>query len=125
MLTVAYLAVLTRRFVSMTAGSSTALLFVLLWDPLTLISASFWLSFIAVVLLWQLGQGRAILPRTANGLGAVLRKSASVQWGICLGLAPVVVLFFGELSIVSPVVNFVAIPFFSLILVPLTLLATR
>ena len=124
MLTVAYLAVLTRRFVSMTAGLSTALLFVLLWDPLTLISASFWLSFIAVALLWQLGQGGAVLPRTANRLGSVLRKTVGVQWGICLGLAPVVVLFFGELSIVSPLVNFVAIPLFSLILVPLTLLAT-
>ena len=86
MLTVAYLAVLARRYVSMTAGLSTALLFVLLWDPLTLISASFWLSFIAVALLWQLGQGGAVLPRTANPLGSVLRKSVGVQWGICLGL---------------------------------------
>ncbi len=40
MLSVAYLAVLTRRFVSMTAGLSTALLFVLFWDPLTILSPS-------------------------------------------------------------------------------------
>ncbi len=119
MLSVAYLAVLTRRFVSMTAGLSTALLFVLFWDPLTIISPSFWLSFVAVGLLWQLGQSRTGLAQNSK-----FRKSAIIQWGICLGLTPVVVLFFGEVSLVAPVVNFVTIPIFTLVLVPLTLLAT-
>jgi len=119
MLSVAYLAVLTRRFVSMTAGLSTALLFVLFWDPLMIISPSFWLSFVAVGLLWQLGQSR-----TGFAQNSKFRKSARIQWGICLGLTPVVVLFFGEISLVAPVVNFVAIPIFTLVLVPLTLLAT-
>ncbi len=124
MLSVAYLAVLTRRYVSMTAGLSTALLFVLLWDPLTIVSPSFWLSFVAVGLLWQLGQGRTALAKNSRPAESRFRKSAIIQWGICLGLTPVVVLFFGEVSLVSPLVNFVAIPIFSLVLVPLTLLAT-
>lgn len=51
-----------------------------------------------------------------------VRDSARVQWGIFLGLAPIVALFFGELSLVAPLVNFFAIPLFSLVLVPLTLL---
>ncbi len=124
MLSVAYLAVLTRRYVSMTAGLSTALLFVLLWDPLTIVSPSFWLSFLAVGLLWQLGQGRTALGRNSRSAGSKFRDSAIIQWGICLGLTPVVVLFFGEVSLVAPLVNFVAIPIFSLVLVPLTLIAT-
>ena len=124
MLSVAYFAVLTRRCVSMTAGLSTALLFVLLWDPLTIISPSFWLSFVAVGLLWQLGQSRAAFVQNSCPARSKFRESASIQWGICLGLTPVVVLFFGEVSLVSPLVNFVAIPIFSLVLVPLTLIAT-
>ncbi len=124
MLSVAYLAILTRRYVSMTAGLSAALLFVLLWDPLTIVSPSFWLSFLAVGLLWQLGQGRTALGRNSRTAGSKFRESANIQWGICLGLTPVVVLFFGEVSLVAPLVNFVAIPIFSLVLVPLTLIAT-
>jgi len=124
MLSVAYLAILTRRFVSMTAGLSAAFLFVLLWDPLSIISPSFWLSFIAVGLLWQLGQSQTISVLNSHPAWAEFRESIRVQWGICLGLTPLVVLFFGEVSLVSPLVNFVAIPIFSLVLVPLTLLAT-
>lgn len=124
MLSVAYLAILTRRFVSMTVGLSTALLFVLLWNPLTIVSPSFWLSFIAVGLLWQLGQDRAAVMQTSRRVYSMFKESASTQWGICLGLTPIVMLFFDELSLVSPLVNFVAIPVFSLALVPLTLLAT-
>lgn len=56
MLAVAWAAILSRRFVSMTVGLSTSALCVVLLDPLTVTSASFWLSFITVGLLWQLGQ---------------------------------------------------------------------
>ena len=122
MLAVASLAILMRRSVSMTVGLSTAALGVFLWDPFTISGPSFWLSFIAVGLLWQLGQGRPASTETPRRMSDGLRDSVRIQWGICLGLAPVVVLYFGELSVVSPLVNFVAIPVFSLVLVPLTLL---
>jgi competence protein ComEC len=122
MLIVASFAVLTRRSVSMAVGLSTAALCVLLWDPFAISSPSFWLSFIAVGLLWQLGQGRSAFVERRHRRRDKLRDSVSVQWGICLGLAPIVVLYFGELSVVSPFVNFLMIPVFSLALVPLTLI---
>jgi len=120
---IAHVAILTRRYLSMTSGLSVALLFVILWDPFSVLSASFWLSFIAVALLWQLGSQRTA-GRSSRDVVAKFRILVSIQWGIYLGLVPLVVIYFGELSIVSPLINFVAIPVFTLILVPLTLLAT-
>ncbi|MGI9259904.1 MAG: ComEC/Rec2 family competence protein, partial [Gammaproteobacteria bacterium] len=54
MLSVAFAAILSRRRISMSTGLSAAAIFVLLWDPFAGSSASFWLSFMAVALLWQL-----------------------------------------------------------------------
>jgi len=123
MLGVALLAVWARRSVSMAAGLSAALLFVLVWDPLAAVSASFWLSFIAVALLWQLGQSRPLRAVAQRSIRARMGSLARVQWELSLGLVPVVLIFFGEASLISPLVNFVAIPLFSLLLVPLTLAA--
>jgi competence protein ComEC len=126
MLLVGLLALTSRRVTTMAAGLSAAVLFVLLWDPLAPLSASFWLSFAAVALLWQLGNLR--VGGSRDGAAARVRQTlcnvGRVQWGVTIGLVPIVVMAFGELSIVSPLVNVVAIPFFSLVLVPLTLLAT-
>ena len=122
MLTVAQLALLGRRSVSMSSGLSAAVLLVLAWDPAAPLSASFWLSFIAVALLWQLA--RSEYPREGNR--EALRPVAGVarvQWYMSLGLVPVSALFFNEVSLISPFVNVIAIPLFSFALVPLTLLA--
>jgi competence protein ComEC len=72
--------------------------------------------------------GARVMPRTGNdtmrrALTARVVQLATLQWNISLGLTPLVALYFSEVSLVSPVVNFVAIPFFSLLLVPGTLLA--
>lgn len=56
MLVVAQLALLSRRSVDMSSGLSAAVLLVLAWDPAAPLSASFWLPFIAVALLWQLAR---------------------------------------------------------------------
>ena len=124
MLVVGLIALSSRRVTNMTSGLSAAVLFVLLWDPLAPLSASFWLSFAAVALLWQLGNMRVAGAQSKARVRGLLRNVGRVQWGVAIGLMPVVVVAFGELSIVSPLVNVLAIPFFSLVVVPLTLLAT-
>src|SRR4029077_6815418 len=48
----------------------------------------------------------------------------ALQWSIGCALLPLTAVFFGEISLIGPVVNLVAIPLFNLVLVPLTLLAT-
>lgn len=124
MLAVAMAILLARRATTMAVGLSAALLFVLIWDPLAPLSPSFWLSFAAVAILWQLGVGRSGPTKRMHSPLRHVAEAARTQWGISLGLAPVVAYLFGEISLISPVVNFVAIPLFGLVLVPLTLAAT-
>lgn len=121
MLIVAFAAILSRRRISMSTGLSAAAVFVLLWDPFASSSASFWLSFMAVALLWQLS---AIRSPGRTFAAPKLIASAALQWRLCLGLIPVTALFFGEISLVAPVVNFFAIPYVSVALVPATLIST-
>lgn len=85
---------------------------VILWDPFALMSASFWLSFAAVALLFFIAMQAA--PKWQQ----ILR----IQWYISLGLMPLVIVYFQQISWVSPFANFIAIPFASFFIVPLTLL---
>ena len=92
-----------------------ALLGVLIPDPWAVISAGFWLSFGAVTL---------ILFVTANRVGRShwLAEYAKVQWAMTIGLIPLLLGLFQQVSLVSPVANALAIPLVSLIVVPLALL---
>ena len=123
MLAVAQLALVSRRSVSMSSGLSAAVLLVLAWDPAAPLSASFWLSFIAVALLWQLARSEYSRGGKRDTLGPVA-GIVRVQWCMSLGLIPVTALFFNQVSLVSPFVNIIAIPLFSFVLVPLTLAAS-
>ena len=66
MLAVAQLALVSRRSVSMSSGLSAAVLLVLAWDPAAPLSASFWLSFVAVALLWQLARSEHLRGKSAT-----------------------------------------------------------
>ncbi len=123
MLVVAQLALLSRRSVDMSSGLSAAVLLVLAWDPAAPLSASFWLSFIAVALLWQLARSEYSRGGDRDAMRPVAGV-ARVQWYMSLGLVPVTALFFNQVSLISPFVNVIAIPLFSFVLVPLTLLAS-
>jgi competence protein ComEC len=92
-----------------------ALFLVVLFDPLAILSHGFWLSFTAVaVILWAIG-GRLAAWRS-------WRQGIQVQISVSLGLLPLLVLFFSQISLISPLVNLFMVPWFSLLLVPLTLI---
>jgi competence protein ComEC len=125
MIVVALGVVVSRVAVGPFNGLAVAVLAVLIRDPLSPLSASFWMSFFAVMLLLMMADARTLhasagtrWARTSGAIGALAR----LQWNITLGLVPLMALNFGELSLVSPLVNFVAIPFFTFVLVPGTLL---
>ena len=115
MLAVVVAALLFGRGTSAAAVLCVALFVVLLRDPWAILSAGFWLSFGAVALILYVGQGR--LQRSGW-----LLTWARVQWAVTLGLIPLLLALFQQVSIVSPVANAVAIPVVSLGVVPLTLL---
>jgi competence protein ComEC len=87
---------------------------VLLWDPWAMLAPGFWLSFGAVGLLLYTGVGRV-------GFGSTLGAAARAQWAITLGLVPLMLMLFQQVSLVSPLGNAVAIPVVTFIVVPLTL----
>ncbi|MEW8029582.1 MAG: DNA internalization-related competence protein ComEC/Rec2 [Candidatus Thiodiazotropha sp.] len=91
-----------------------AMFLVVLLDPMATLSAGFWLSFgaVAVIIL-------SIGGRTASWTG--WRQLIRVQWFVTLGLVPVLLLFFGQASLISLVVNLLMVPWFTLILVPMVL----
>ena len=93
-----------------------ALVGVLMLDPLAVLSYGTWLSFGAVaVLLWNLA-GR--LPRRDPWT-----RWGRAQWAVGLGLLPLVLGLFARASLIAPLVNLIAVPLFSLVLLPLVLVS--
>ena len=89
---------------------------VLAADPWAPLSPGFWLSFAAVALIFYVAAGWiGREPRVAQWV--------RVQWAITVGLAPAVLLLFGQVSLAGPLANAVAIPVVSVIVTPLALLA--
>lgn len=118
MIAAALLAVLLRRATGAWQAFALALLALLAVDPLAALGAGFWLSFLGVAwLLWCMPRG------SVRGLAA-LRELGVAQWVMTLGLLPLTVWFFGQASLAGPFANLVAVPWVSLVVVPLTLLAT-
>ncbi|HEY5559781.1 MAG TPA: DNA internalization-related competence protein ComEC/Rec2 [Steroidobacteraceae bacterium] len=86
-------------------------------DPLALTSAGFWLSFVATAaLLAILEPGSGWLARAAT--------FARAQAAVTALLTPVLAAVFGRVSLVSPLVNALAIPVFSFLVLPAVLFAT-
>ncbi|HEY7378202.1 MAG TPA: DNA internalization-related competence protein ComEC/Rec2 [Steroidobacteraceae bacterium] len=96
---------------------SLALFAVLLLDPHAALSAGFWLSFVAVAVILALLGGSEARPHP-------LRAFLATQRVVSLALLPATLLLFGTVSLIAPIANLVAIPAFSGVLVPLTLLGT-
>ena len=93
------------------------LLIVVLIDPWSVNVPGFWLSFGAVAVLAYAVSGNIAQPHW-------LIASIKTQWAATIGLVPVLILMFGQTSLVSPVANAVAIPLISLLVVPLALLGS-
>lgn len=94
-----------------------AVIVVVTLDPVSVLAAGFWLSFAAVA--WILyGMG-----------GRVAEQGVWWRWGrvqllVAIGLLPLLLLFFQQGSLSAPLANILAVPWVSLLVVPLTLLGT-
>lgn len=117
MLAVILLSVFMQRTHKPSQVVAVALLLILLWDPFAALSASFWLSFCAVALIYYFLQTQP------------LRKSRLTHWwrmqlAISLGLLPIVVVFFQQAPLLSPLTNLLAIPWVSVVVLPLAMVST-
>ncbi|MBQ0725684.1 MAG: DNA internalization-related competence protein ComEC/Rec2 [Cycloclasticus sp.] len=115
MLFVIYAGIYWQRYYSPFHIISLALIAVLFYDPLSIMSAGFWLSFAAVAVILFMLVGRFKRPRSIN-------QMLRLQLWISVGLLPLVLYFFQQVSLVSPLANVLAVPWVSFAVVPLLLL---
>ena len=128
-----------------------AMAVVLALDPWALLQAGFWLSFVAVGVLFASGSGddRSAIDSGAThaqrkraggqfdnkfeafrvfglfwlvGAATALFRASREQWVLTLVLAPLSLLLFNQVSLVGLLANGLAIPWVTLLVTPLTLL---
>jgi competence protein ComEC len=125
MLIVLLVVIVSRRRVAPSLALALALLAILVTSPLATLDPSFWLSFGAVAVIalvaYRARQRPSAKPR-GNSLLTAVRGLIQVQVAVIVGLMPLAAVYFGEISISAFVVNLVAIPFFSVIMVPASLI---
>ncbi|MFQ5995449.1 MAG: DNA internalization-related competence protein ComEC/Rec2 [Acidiferrobacterales bacterium] len=116
MLTVVMGAVLFQRRLAPTQVLAIALFLVLVHDPLAVMGAGFWLSFAAVTVI-------ILFVYRHSVEGNLWQRLGYVQWAIAVGLLPLMLMFFQQVSLIGPIANMVAVPIFGLLVVPFTLVA--
>lgn len=114
MVGVVALALWLDRATSASRVLAIALAIVLLFDPWAVLEAGFWLSFGAVALIFY-----TCAARPERGW---LLQWGAVQGAMTLGLAPLTVALFQQVSLVAPLANAFAIPVVSFVVTPLALL---
>lgn len=96
-------------------------------DPWALLQPGFWLSFMAVGLLMasepvHAQQDTQAQPRWWQRLASVIKGGLRTQVIATLGLTPLTLVFFQQVSVVGFVANLAAIPLVTLVITPLALM---
>jgi competence protein ComEC len=104
-------ALVARRGGSLAAAFGGALALVLGADPLAVLDPGLWLSFGAVATILAIVAGRR---SPATRLTILLR----IQAALAVGLLVCTVAWFGRVSLVAPLANLFAVPWFSVLVVP-------
>ena len=117
MIALVALALRLRRRLGGADALALGVLAVLALDPLAPLAIGFWLSFVAVAVILFAGSGFLHRPTVAGAF-------TQVQLAVTVGLVPVLAGGFGSVSLVSAFVNVVAIPLYTIVIVPAVLLGT-
>ncbi len=129
MLSVVAAALWFGRITSVSHVLCAALGVVVLLDPWAVLWPGFWLSFGAVAVILYASTGRMQDHRTAEVSRSekwvvATKAAARTQYAVTLGLVPLTMLLFGQISLVSPIANAVAIPLVSFLVTPLALVGS-
>ena len=114
MVSVLMLAILSGRRVSFASVIAMAAVVTLLLDPASLLSVGWWLSFWAVSVIAWFTVGR-------EGLAQGARRWLFIPVVLAVCMAPMLLMFFQQVSLVAPLANIVAVPWVSFLVVPLAL----
>jgi competence protein ComEC len=106
----------SRRAFSAVHALALASIAILVIDPLAVLEAGFWLSFVGVGFLVL------CLETQGRGVSAFLRDLTLGQLVMTVALLPLTQWFFGEASLVGALSNLLAVPIVSFIIVPCALI---
>ncbi|MDO5694018.1 MAG: DNA internalization-related competence protein ComEC/Rec2 [Pseudomonadota bacterium] len=93
---------------------------VLAADPWALLQAGFWLSFVAVAILFAT-DSRADGAAGTGAKAGFFIKLLREQWVVTLALTPLSLILFGQASVVGLLANLLAIPAVTVVITPLAL----
>jgi competence protein ComEC len=113
MVVMAMLAIILRRMLLPADIFAYALILMLLLDPFSVLSLSFWLSFTAVAILLYAFVGNKTISKFDKWI-----KSGLV---ITIGMMPLLLAGFSSMPLISPLANFIAIPWVSWLVLPASL----
>ncbi|GGX86873.1 DNA internalization-related competence protein ComEC/Rec2 [Massilia dura] len=113
---------------------------VVLLDPWAVMWPGFWLSFAAVAVILYASVGRTAVHKNPGDPGSpdpdarrpapltrrqrlavTLKAAVNTQYAVTLGLVPLTMLLFAQVSVISPIANAIAIPVVSLLVTPFAL----
>ena len=103
---------LRRKFQPWSALSLAAIL-VVIWQPFSVLSVGFWLSFIAVALIF-LALQTPIIKSFKNW-----QKLIAIQLVLTVGMLPILAFYFQQVPLISSIANLIAVPFVSVLALPL------
>ncbi|MDP2902612.1 MAG: DNA internalization-related competence protein ComEC/Rec2 [Methylovulum sp.] len=116
MLAMLMLSIIWQRNIQPFNTLAVALIAVLMFDPIAVLSPGFWLSFLAVTVIVYAVAGRL-------GKSGYLAEAVKINWVTSIGLSPLLLFFFQQISVCAPLANFIAVPVVSLLIVPVALCA--
>jgi competence protein ComEC len=123
MLAVFITAKVVKVHLSMNRLILLCLVVIVIWQPLNLLSASFWLSFYAVLVIvfsmWRFHH----VTQHKNRVYRYMISLIVLQLGLVGLMLPLNALIFGEVSVMAILANLIAVPLVSLIILPVLLLS--
>lgn len=117
MVSVITLALVSDRYASFHQALGLAVLATLLVDPLSVLSAGWWLSFWAVSVIAYMSGGR-------HGQQSIAQKWLNMHAILAIALLPLLLVFFQQASLIAPLANMVAVPWVSFVVIPVALTGT-
>ena len=124
MLACVAVSILMRHTLSASRVLAAAAALVIFADPWAPLATGFWLSFLAVGILFAAGAVGSKLghsPSRWQSLKQVCGEATRLQWLITIAMLPVLAFLFQQVSVVSPFANALAIPVLTFVVTPLAL----
>ncbi|MCW8995752.1 MAG: DNA internalization-related competence protein ComEC/Rec2 [Psychromonas sp.] len=131
MLLLAVLVLSMKRKCALSDLLTLTLFIILLWDPLAVLSVSLWLSFAAIAIilsvLWRFsniieGRNHSQMLGQASIIKGYFKFLFLIQFSLTFLMMPMQLLHFSAFNWLSLPINFIAVPFFSLLIIPVVLL---